>query len=606
MISSLSNFHSGTSFDAYQLFGAHPLTADVTCSHWHFRVWAPNALRVQVMGDFNHWQGTDLSMDSPGIWSGHISNAYRGQFYKYNIQGKDGSWVLHSDPYAFYSELRPGTASVLWGLPQHLFHDNTWMQTRTQRYNDPLNIYELHLGSWKRHPDGRWYTYSELAASLIPWLVQHHYNYIEILPLAEHPHDGSWGYQDTGYFSVTSRYGTPEDFCAFVDACHASHIGVIMDFVPVHFACNSDGLARFDGTHLYEYDSDVGLSEWGSYNFNLYRKEVRSFLNSAAALWLGVYHCDGLRINAISRAIYWQGDINRGVNQGAVDFLRNLNSGLLHRWPNALLIAEDSTTFLKVTAPVAYEGLGFTYKWNMGWMHDTLDYFSTPFHLRPHKYHQIIFSMQYFYNELYLLALSHDEVVHGKRTLIDKMWGTYSEKFAQARLLSFYMMMHPGKKLHFMGEELAHFREWDENREMDWCLLDFPLHQAFSEYISQLNALYQTEPSLYSEDYHPDYFQWIVKDAAKEGIVAFLRKSKSHRPLLILFNTSTTAYSNYKLQLNFPCCATPVLCTEQHCFGGSLSNPLFSLFTQPNKSAACMHTLTTDLLPLCGYVYRLT
>ena len=425
------SFFVGECFDAYRILGAHPAQGPHGEEGWRFNVWAPGATAVEICGGFDGWgPGVPMEKANTGLWSGFIAGLAEGDLYKYRVHGADGSVVLHSDPYAFSTELRPGTASRLARL-DFRFDDSAWMERRDKCRNLPLNIYELHAGSWKQKPnatkpDGSdgWYDYEELARELIPWLLDHHFTHVELLPLAEHPFDGSWGYQTTGYFSVTSRYGSPAQFASFVNACHRMGIGVIMDFVPVHFAANADALARFDGTYLYEYDSDVGHSEWGTCNFNYYRGEIRSFLNSAAALWMDVYHCDGIRMDAISRAIYWQGDPKRGVNEGALNFLRGLNHGLNERWPTGIYTAEDSTNFLKVTAPTRYDGIGFDYKWDMGWMHDTLDYFATPFGERPDAYHKLTFSMQYFYNELYLLALSHDEVVHGKKTIIDKLWGT--------------------------------------------------------------------------------------------------------------------------------------------------------------------------------------
>ena len=460
------SFFNGDCFDAYRILGAHPWQGDHGEEGWRFAVWAPGATAVEVCGGFDGWgAGIPLQKADTGVWSGFVSGLCEGELYKYRIHGADGSVVMRADPYAFASEVRPANASRLTKL-DFSFDDSAWMERRDKCRNLPMNIYELHAGSWKHkpnstQPDGSdgWYDYEELARELIPWLLEHHFTHVELLPLAEHPFDGSWGYQTTGYFAVTSRYGTPAQFASFVNACHRMGIGVIMDFVPVHFAANADALANFDGTHLYEYDSDVGHSEWGTCNFNYYRREVCSFLNSAAALWMEVYHCDGIRMDAISRALYWQGDPARGVNEGAVTFLRNLNHGLNDRWPTGVYMAEDSTNFLKVTAPTRYDGIGFDYKWDMGWMHDTLDYFATPFGQRPDAYGKIIFSMHYFYNELYLLALSHDEVVHGKKTVIDKLWGTYEEKCAQLRTLYFYMYMHPGKKLNFMGNEFGH-PEW--------------------------------------------------------------------------------------------------------------------------------------------------
>ena len=593
-------YHTGACFDLYRHLGAHPCKGG-----WSFRIWAPGALDVQLEGDFNGWQGAPMSRDNAGVWS-CTAKAKEGQLYKFRVLGPDGSWVEHSDPCALAAELRPGTASRLFDLSrlEAQFTDGVWMAGQDKHYDRPMNIYEMHAGSWKRKPDGSWYDYEELAQELIPWLVEHQYTHVELLPLAEHPFDGSWGYQNTGYFAPTSRYGTPVQFARFVNACHLAGIGVLMDFVPVHFAQNADGLARLDGTFLYEYDSDVGQSEWGTCNFNFYRGEVRSFLNSAAAIWLDLYHCDGIRMDAISRALYWLGDPSRGVNQGAVQFLQNMNQGLHRHFPSAILTAEDSTNFLKVTAPVEYDGLGFDYKWDMGWMHDTLDFFATPFDQRRDAYHKLTFSMSYFYNELYLLSLSHDEMVHGKKTVIDKLWGTYEEKFAQARLLYFYMLTHPGKKLNFMGSELAHFREWDEERELDWMLLRYPLHDAFHKYIAALNGLYHAEPALYEGEYNAACFEWVACQSRDEGIYAYLRKGRGG-PLLAVMNTQPKAYLKYPLYLTEGCTARMLFSTDLQQWGGTTRAPSQPQATLPGGVFGRNHTLYVDLPPLSGALYRL-
>ncbi len=593
-------YHTGACFDLYRHLGAHPCKGG-----WSFRIWAPGALDVQLEGDFNGWQGAPMTRDNAGVWS-CTAKAKEGQLYKFRVLGPDGCWTEHSDPCALAAELRPGTASRLFDL-SHLeaqFTDGVWMAGQDKHYDRPMNIYEMHAGSWKRRPDGSWYDYEELAQELIPWLVEHQYTHVELLPLAEHPFDGSWGYQNTGYFAPTSRYGTPVQFARFVNACHMAGIGVLMDFVPVHFAKNADGLARLDGTFLYEYDSDVGQSEWGTCNFNFYRGEVRSFLNSAAAIWLDLYHCDGIRMDAISRALYWLGDPSRGVNQGAVQFLQNMNQGLHQRFPSAILTAEDSTNFLKVTAPVEYDGLGFDYKWDMGWMHDTLDFFATPFDQRRDAYHKLTFSMSYFYNELYLLSLSHDEMVHGKKAVIEKLWGTYEEKFAQARLLYFYMLTHPGKKLNFMGSELAHFREWDEERELDWMLLRYPLHDAFHKYIAALNGLYHAEPALYEGEYNAACFEWVACQSRDEGIYAYLRKGRGG-PLLAVMNTQPKAYLKYPLYLTEGCTARMLFSTDLQQWGGTTRAPSQPQATLPGGVFGRNHTLYVDLPPLSGALYRL-
>ena len=583
-------FFSGDCFDAYRILGAHPCTDPNGAEGWRFAVWAPGATAVEVCGGFDGWErGVPMEKADTGVWSAFIPGLAEGDLYKYRVHGADGSAVMRSDPYAFATELRPGTASKLTKL-DFAFDDTAWMERRDKCRNRPLNIYEMHAGSWKhrsggKEPDGSdsWYNYEELAKELIPWLLDHHFTHVELLPLAEHPFDGSWGYQTTGYFAVTSRYGSPAQFASFVNACHMAGIGVLMDFVPVHFAKNADGLARLDGTFLYEYDSDVGQSEWGTCNFNFYRGEVRSFLNSAAAIWL---------------------DLSRGVNQGAVQFLQNMNQGLHQRFPSAILTAEDSTNFLKVTAPVEYDGLGFDYKWDMGWMHDTLDFFATPFDQRRDAYHKLTFSMSYFYNELYLLSLSHDEMVHGKKTVIDKLWGTYEEKFAQARLLYFYMLTHPGKKLNFMGSELAHFREWDENRELDWMLLQYPLHDAFHKYIAALNGLYHAEPALYEGEYNAACFEWVACQSRDEGIYAYLRKGRGG-PLLAVMNTQPKAYLKYPLYLAEGCTARMLFSTDLQQWGGATKAPSQPQATLPGGVFGRNHTLYVDLPPLSGALYRL-
>ena len=561
------SFFVGECFDAYRILGAHPAQGPHGEEGWRFNVWAPGATAVEICGGFDGWgPGVPMEKADTGLWSGFIAGLAEGDLYKYRVHGADGSVVLHSDPYAFSTELRPGTASRLARL-DFRFDDSAWMERRDKCRNLPLNIYELHAG--------------------------------------EHPFDGSWGYQTTGYFSVTSRYGSPAQFASFVNACHRMGIGVIMDFVPVHFAANADALARFDGTYLYEYDSDVGHSEWGTCNFNYYRGEIRSFLNSAAALWMDVYHCDGIRMDAISRAIYWQGDPNRGVNEGALNFLRGLNHGLNERWPTGIYTAEDSTNFLKVTAPTRYDGIGFDYKWDMGWMHDTLDYFATPFGERPDAYHKLTFSMQYFYNELYLLALSHDEVVHGKKTIIDKLWGTYEEKCAQLRTLYFYMYTHPGKKLNFMGNEMAHFREWDEKRPLDWDLLKYPFHDSFQKFFAAVSRLYATEPALYDGEYNPDCFEWVACESRAEGVYAWLRKGAGQN-LLCVMNTQNTAHKKFPLYLKFPCGAEELLNTEASVWGGADKSRTKTFHTTDGGVYGRDYTLAIDLPAMGSRLFRLS
>lgn len=526
----MHEFYMGNIFDAYTFFGAHTDKEGTV-----FRTFAPEASRVTIIGEWNNWQEEDMQRNG-GVFIYYSENAQKGMMYKYVIYSAVGR-VEHCDPYGFAMELRPNFASIITDLSEYKFKDVKWLQNRTKNYNSPMNIYEVHLGSWMNDPDDEngWYTYSGIADKLIAYVKEHNYTHIEFMPLSEHPADCSWGYQNTGFYAPTSRYGTPAQLMELVDKCHRNNIGVIMDFVPVHFAPDSYGLTRYDGTYLYEYPaSDVSYSEWGTYNFIYSRREVCCFIQSAANYWLSVYHFDGLRMDAISNAIYWQGDPARGVNTCTVGFIKKMNEGLHRLHPTAMLIAEDSTVFPKVTAPVEYGGLGFDYKWDLGWMNDTLDYFRTPPAERKYHHSKLTFSMAYFYNELYLLPISHDENVHGKATVIQKMWGDYENKFPQARAFYMYMYTHPGKKLNFMGGEFAQFREWDEKREQDWFMLKYPLHDSFLRYITDLSKLYASRKSLCDGEYNPDCFKWILADEADTSVFVYKRVQGDEATVCVL------------------------------------------------------------------------
>ncbi len=560
-------FYTGKIFDAYRFLGAHPEDKGVT-----FRTFAPGAARISLIGEFTDWQEQKMHKIYDGnFWECYAENAAPGMMYKYRIYKHGDSYIDHCDPYGFGMELRPNTASYIRDLSDYTYHDSIWMQKRTDCKDKPLNIYEIHFGSFKK-PSGQaddWYTYTEMANILIPYLKEYGYNYIEIMPLSEHPCDESWGYQNTGFFSPTSRYGTADELMAFIDACHQHDIGVILDFVPVHFAVDGYALANYDGTALYEYpNQDVGVSEWGSCNFMHSRGEVRSFLQSAANYWLTEYHIDGIRMDAISRIIYWQGDPARGVNNTAVDFIREMNRGLKERHPNAMLSAEDSTSYPGVTRPVSEGGLGFDYKWDMGWMNDTLDYFRTDPVYRPANYHKLTFSMMYYYNDAFLLPFSHDEVVHGKATIIQKMNGGYDGKFPQARALYMYMYAHPGKKLNFMGNEIGQFREWDEKREQDWDILTYPIHDAFHRFMKNLNLLYLEHPALYRDDYSTDGFRWIDCHQEERCIYAFERISEKER-LLAVFNFSDQTQEDYEITLDNAKKLTLLLASDASEYGGT-------------------------------------
>ena len=444
------------------------------------------------------------------------------------------------------------------------------MKKRTNCKEAPLNIYELHLGSWRTNPEDEngWYTYDEIGKQLIPYVKEKGYNYIEVMPIAEHPCDNSWGYQQTGFFSPTSRYGTADQLKEMIDLCHQNGIGVILDFVPVHFAVDDYALADYDGTALYEYpNTDVGVSEWGSKNFMHSRGEVQSFLQSCANYWVKEFHFDGLRIDALSRIIYWHGDEHRGVNGNAVDFIRYMNKSLKEMHSGIMLIAEDSTSYGGITKPVDQGGLGFDYKWDMGWMNDTLAYFQTHPYDRKEAYHKLTFSMMYYYDENFLLPLSHDEVVHGKATILQKMNGQYEEKFPQGRALYMYMYAHPGKKLNFMGNEVGQLREWDEKRQQDWDIVQYPIHNGFAEFMKDLNKVYLENSAFSEKDYEQDGFAWLDCHQEEKRIYAFERRSKKQR-IVAVFNFSDEKQT---YTLNIPDCKEVklLLTSDEARYGGT-------------------------------------
>lgn len=587
-------FYSGRSFDAYRELGAH-VKKEVTgkktvVSGVEFVTYAPNALGVNVIGEFNDWNETVMERCYDGsFFKVFVPEARPGMMYKYKIYHRDGSSMEHCDPYGFGMELRPAFASIIRDMDTYCFHDAKWMKNRSVCQGSPLNIYEVHLGSWRTKPvfdeqgnpltpeeiaesnrvEESWYTYKEIAPMLAEYVKEQGYNYVEFMPLSEHPSDQSWGYQNTGFFSPTSRYGTADDLKEMIDILHQHNIGTILDFVPVHFALDGYGLARYDGTALYEYPSnDVGYSEWGSMNFIHSKGEVRSFLQSAANYWLSEYHFDGLRMDAISRIIYWMGDESRGVNDRAVDFIRNMNQGLKDRHPSIILCAEDSTDFKGTTKETKYGGLGFDYKWDMGWMNDTLNFFRTLPFVRGEHYHDLTFSMMYNYNERYLLPLSHDEVVHGKATIIQKMAGMYEEKFPQAKALYAYMYAHPGKKLNFMGNEIGQFREWDEKREQDWDLLKYPNHDSFHQYMKALNKIYMKEPALSAWDDDPNGFAWILCGKENDVVYIFQREVNEDKVIVVL-NLSGLVYKNYHFNYGNGDTMKVLINSDWNKFGGS-------------------------------------
>lgn len=581
-------FHEGSNYKSYKILGSHLISMD-GAEGAVFRVWAPNAREIRVVGDFNGWDGSGHVMEritSQGIWAIFIPGIKQWDMYKYEIVTKTGKVLTKSDPYAFYSELRPGTASKVADLEGYDWQDSEWMQRKKTRegsvYNNPINIYEVHAGSWKRKWDGEFFTYRELADEIVDYAVYMGYTHIELLPLTEHPFDGSWGYQSTGYYSVTSRYGSYYDFMYFVDKCHRNNIGVILDWVPGHFCKDDCGLREFDGTKLYEYqDPQKGENlGWGTANFDLGRTEVMSFLISNAIFWMEVYHIDGIRVDAVASMLYldyckepgqWKPNKYGGrENLEAVEFIRRLNKAVFAHFPEALVIAEESTTWPLVTAPTYLGGLGFNYKWNMGWMNDMLKYMEMDSVYRKWHHNLITFSFMYAYSENYVLPLSHDEVVHGKKSLIDKMPGDYWQKFANLRAFYGYMMAHPGKKLLFMGGEFAQFIEWRYRYGLDWFLLEHELHRKMQHYVKHLNELYKGEASLWEQDHSWDGFQWIDANNYNQSIIVFLRKGlKAEDFLIVICNFTPAVHTGYRIGVPYLGEYAEVFNSDFEDYGGS-------------------------------------
>lgn len=570
---------------AYNIFGSH-ITSIKGISGVRFTLWAPYATEVKIVGNFNNWQGDQHIMKSIkklNIWTLFIPSLKAGDIYKYEIISNDGRKLLKADPYGFSSELRPNTASIISFFPSFDWQDSDWLKKRETNnlYGSPMNIYELHLGSWKQQ-DGTFMNYRTIADKLIDYILYMGYTHIELLPVTEHPLDASWGYQSTGYFSITSRYGSPEDFMYFVDLFHQNNLGVILDWVPGHFCKDAHGLYNFDGTRLYEYEnSTLGENyDWGTANFDLGKKEIKSYLISNALFWFEVYHIDGMRVDAVANMLY----LNYGKkntanlknkyggeeNLEAIEFLKKLNSTIFRYYPNVLMIAEDSSSFPSVTAPAYLGGVGFNYKWNMGWMNDMLQYMQMDPVYRKYHHNLITFSLMYAFNENFVLPLSHDEVVHGKKSLIEKMPGDYWQKFANLRLLYGYMMCHPGKKLLFMGGEFAQFIEWRFSEELEWNLLTYPMHKSLQDYVKALNFLYKAESSLWQKDHNHEGFQWIDHQNFEQSIISFMRLGNEKDDFtIIICNFTPTVYRDYKVGV--PCFIhyKEVFSSDKQCYGGS-------------------------------------
>lgn len=535
----------GSHYKQYEKLGAHPVEMD-GIKGVLFAVWAPNAKRVSVIGDFNDWNPKRHSMESlgsSGIWALFIPGLKEGEIYKYEIRSRHHKFVSQkSDPFGFYFELRPKSASIVYEIDSFAWGDSAWMEKRSQGnlLDAPLSVYEVHLGSWMRVPEeeNRWLTYRELADRLIPYVKEMGFTHLELLPVNEHPLDGSWGYQTIGYFAPTSRFGEPKDFMYFIDRCHQEGIGVILDWVPAHFPTDGHGLGFFDGTCLYEHeDPRKGFHpDWGTKIFNYGRNEVRGYLLSNALFWLDKYHIDGLRVDAVASMLYldysrkegeWIPNVFGGrENLEAIDFLKKFNELTHHHFPGTITVAEESTAWPQVSKPTYLGGLGFSLKWNMGWMNDTLEYFSKePVH-RKYHHSNLTFSLLYAFSENFILPLSHDEVVHGKRSLLDKMPGDMWQKFANLRALYAFMYGHPGKKLLFMGGEFGQWKEWNFDESLEWHLLEYEPHKGLQRFVKDLNRLYLREPSLYEVDFDYRGFEWIDFHDVEGSIISFLRRAK--------------------------------------------------------------------------------
>lgn len=568
-------FHEGSLFQSHELFGAHIEKKD-SKTYTRFCVWAPEAKNVRISSNFNNWnaKGYDFSkINDEGVWTLIIEEDLTGAIYKYELTTKSGEKILKADPYAFYSELRPNTASIVYPLKGYQWNDHQWQEKREnkQTLSQPISIYEVHLGSWKQSPDGSLLSYRQIAEELIPYILSHGYTHIEILPLTEHPLDISWGYQGTGYFSVTSRYGTPHDFMYLVDQCHQNGIGVILDWVPGHFCKDAHGLYSFDGSHVFEYRNEKDRENfvWGTANFDLGKTEVQSYLISNALFWLEQYHIDGFRVDAVANIIYWPNS-NLEVNPYGVEFLKKLNTAVTANFPGAWMIAEDSTDWPKVTTPSEEGGLGFTFKWNMGWMNDILKYMETEPYDRKHHHNKVTFSLLYAFSEKFILPFSHDEVVHGKKSLLDKMPGDYWRKFAQLRLLLGYMTAHPGKKLTFMGTEFGQFAEWKDKEQLDWHLLDYEMHQKMNAFVKELHNIYKRAKPLYELDNGYEGFEWIDANNARQSIFSFIRKGIQEEDyVIIVCNFTPETYSGYRIGVPEHASYREILNSDSCDFGGS-------------------------------------
>ena len=609
-------FHSGKHYQAYQFMGAHPVKIDGD-SGTKFTVWAPNAKKISVVGDFNNWQKNKNQLEKikdSGLWVGFIVGAKPGDKYKYLITGYEKQKRVKADPYAFKAEKKPKTASIITDMEEYQWNDSKWLKEREDKdiLNEPVSIYEVHLGSWKRNSKKELYNYREIADLLIPYLLEMNYTHVELLPIAEHPFDGSWGYQTTGYFALTSRYGKPEDFKYFVDSCHQAGIGVIIDWVPSHFCKDDHGLRLFDGTELYESNIPLRAEnpQWDTLNFDFGQPEVWSFLISNAVFWLEEYHIDGIRADAVSNMLYldygkensnWVPNEYGGrENIDAIKFLRKMNEVVFSKFPGVMMIAEESTSWPQVTSPAYIGGLGFNLKWNMGWMNDTLEYMKADPIFRKWQHNRLTFSLMYTYTENFVLPLSHDEVVHGKRSLLDKMPGDYWQKFANLRLLYSYMMAHPGKKLLFMGGEFGQFIEWNYKQELDWFLLDYEKHQETQNFVRDLNQIYLDESPLWELDYNSKGFEWIEPNDSNQSILSLIRYNSKNQPIIVALNFTPIPRDNYRIGVPKEGVYEVILDSDEDIYGGSDYSSKTKYQSEPLEFHGFSHSIELTLPPLAG------
>ncbi|NJL56942.1 1,4-alpha-glucan branching protein GlgB [bacterium] len=612
----------GNYLNAYEKMGAHLREIDGVTGV-NFAVWAPNAYKVAVVGDFNGWDARCHPMRrhvDQGIWELFIPGVGLGAKYKFELRSHNmGYRAEKADPYGFYAELRPATASIVVDIDAYTWGDDAWMEERREMdfINQPMAVYEAHLGSWKRKAGDEWLTYRELADELVPYLVEMNYTHIELMPVAEHPFDGSWGYQVTGYYAPTSRFGTPQDFMYFVDQCHQHNIGVIVDWVPAHFPKDGFALSYFDGTHLYSHeDSRKGEHpDWGTYIFNYGRNEVKNFLLANALFWLRYYHIDGLRVDAVSSMLYldfgresgeWIPNMYGGnENLEAVAFLRQFNEVVHENYPGAVTIAEESTSWAMVSRPTYLGGLGFTFKWNMGWMHDTLKYLQKDSIYRRYHHNQITFSMMYAFSENFVLSLSHDEVVHGKGSIMGKVTGDDWQKFATVRALYGYQATHPGKYLNFMGSEIAQWREWSEARSLDWHLLDYEPHQKMQRYVRELNAFYQSQPPLYEQDFVPEGFQWLDANDADNSIFTYMRFAKDQSDFLVVaVNFTPVPRQNYRIGVPVWSRYAEVLNSDSDFYGGGNVGNGGEVHVEDVRWNGQPHSLNITVPPLAIVIFK--